>query len=189
MSGGGPPRHPLATTASQRQFTREDLFRMAEHGTRTMYVHYGCRCEACCRAEHQQYLKRKDSQARKRVRSKWGDEDLKIYLSTSRRLETQRAYNARRYNAMTTRESTHARPIAWKEIAEIFGMKCAICGLEVDPSDTWIANNGRRCYGRKYPTVDHVVPLKHGGTDTLDNVQLLCKHCNSMKGARVNAAG
>lgn len=162
---------------------------MAEHGTRTMYVHYGCRCEACCRAEHQQYLQRKESQVRKRVHSKWGSENVAVYQSTNRRLETQRAYNARRYHAMTTKKSTHARPIAWQEIAEDFGMKCAICGCEVDPCDTWITSNGRRCYGRKYPTVDHVIPLKHGGTDTLDNVQLLCKHCNSAKGARFDAAG
>lgn len=46
---------------------------MAEHGTRTMYVHYGCRCDACCKAEHEQYLKRKEAQQRKRLHSKWGD--------------------------------------------------------------------------------------------------------------------
>ena len=31
-------------------------------------------------------------------------------------------------------------------------------------------------------TVDHVVPKSRGGTDQLDNLQLLCGACNSMKG-------
>ena len=33
-------------------------------------------------------------------------------------------------------------------------------------------------------TVDHIVPQSKGGTDHLDNLQLLCAACNSMKGAR-----
>ena len=32
-------------------------------------------------------------------------------------------------------------------------------------------------------TVDHVVPQSKGGSDHLDNLQLLCAACNSMKGA------
>ncbi len=32
-------------------------------------------------------------------------------------------------------------------------------------------------------TVDHIVPQARGGTDHLDNLQLLCGACNSMKGA------
>ena len=30
--------------------------------------------------------------------------------------------------------------------------------------------------------VDHVVPQSRGGTDHLDNLQLLCSHCNRIKG-------
>ena len=32
--------------------------------------------------------------------------------------------------------------------------------------------------------VDHVVPRSRGGTDHLDNLQLLCSHCNRIKGDR-----
>ena len=31
-------------------------------------------------------------------------------------------------------------------------------------------------------TTDHVVPQSKGGSDHLDNLQLLCGACNSMKG-------
>ena len=33
-------------------------------------------------------------------------------------------------------------------------------------------------------TVDHVIPRSRGGTDHLDNLQLLCGACNSVKGDR-----
>lgn len=155
--------------------------RTARHGTRTMYTHYGCRCEACCKAEHQQYLKRKETQQRRRTNSKWGDGEYNPSLSKS---ESQRRSDANRYKALTKDGHAYRNRIRWYDIAEQFNMTCAICGCKVDPTDTWTNKNGCICFGRKYPTVDHIIPLKYGGTDTLDNVQLACKRCNSAKGAR-----
>lgn len=48
---------------------------------------------------------------------------------------------------------------------------------------------GRRAGSRdEFPfrnfTVDHVIPRSWGGTDHLDNLQLLCGACNSVTGDR-----
>ena len=147
---------------------------MAEHGTRTMYVHYGCRCEACCRAEHEQYLKRPEAKKRKRTYSKWGD------IESPARKRTNSERNAERWRKVTA----NGDPIHWSHIAERHGMSCSQCGAETDPDDWWTNGNGRKCFGRSYPTVDHIVPLSKGGSDTWDNVRLTCKRCNSAKGTK-----
>lgn len=153
----------------------------AQHGTRTMYTHHGCRCEACCRAEHEQYLKRPEVRTRKRTYSKWGDEQPCIS-------DAKRRWNAARYYAIKSRPKEHSKRIHWTEIAEAFDMKCALCGGKCDPSDTWVNKDGRTCIGKNYPTVDHIIPISKGGCDTFDNVQLAHKQCNSLKGAKAVSA-
>jgi 5-methylcytosine-specific restriction endonuclease McrA len=48
------------------------------------------------------------------------------------------------------------------------------------------AQNGRclACGKKKNLTVDHIVPLAAGGTNWPDNLQGLCKSCNSRKGTK-----
>jgi hypothetical protein len=42
-----------------------------------------------------------------------------------------------------------------------------------------------RCGSRDHLSLDHVHPYSLGGPDTLENLQTLCRSCNSRKGARV----
>jgi 5-methylcytosine-specific restriction endonuclease McrA len=42
-----------------------------------------------------------------------------------------------------------------------------------------------RCGATSPLAVDHIFPWSRGGEDTLDNLQVLCKPCNSAKGAKV----
>lgn len=51
---------------------------------------------------------------------------------------------------------------------------CAICSRPFN-------NNGRK------KTIDHIFPLSKGGNNTLSNLQIACKRCNSKKGNRLPA--
>lgn len=43
----------------------------------------------------------------------------------------------------------------------------------------------KECGGYQNLTVDHIIPESKGGTLELDNLQTLCRSCNSRKGAKV----
>ena len=55
----------------------------------------------------------------------------------------------------------------WQEKLEEHGYACAHCGVTADL------------------TMDHVTPLSKGGRNTIENIQVLCRACNSSKGNRL----
>jgi len=59
--------------------------------------------------------------------------------------------------------------IDWINICEQWGNKCLCCGKSGD---------------YRTLTMDHVKPLKYGGQHKKNNIQPLCKNCNSKKGAK-----
>ena len=56
----------------------------------------------------------------------------------------------------------------WQEYLDRYGYKCLCCGRD----DVKL-------------THDHIVPLKLGGPNTIENSQLLCQSCNSKKGLKI----
>jgi 5-methylcytosine-specific restriction endonuclease McrA len=56
------------------------------------------------------------------------------------------------------------------QVADRDGWICAICGGAVEPV--------HRAPDPRTPSVDHIVPISLGGTDTLDNVRLVHLFCN-----------
>jgi 5-methylcytosine-specific restriction endonuclease McrA len=54
----------------------------------------------------------------------------------------------------------------WTGLVSFFGSVCLSCGVTTDLS------------------VDHVIPLARGGTNSIDNLQPLCRQCNSSKGIK-----
>lgn len=65
---------------------------------------------------------------------------------------------------------------------------CYICGglCDVNDKETKIINGKQviKC-GNNYPSIDHVIPLAKGGTDTWDNIALAHRICNTIKGAKI----
>ncbi len=58
----------------------------------------------------------------------------------------------------------------WLYVKAVFGNTCANCGQS-------------EALGKLHQ--DHKIPLAKGGTDNIDNIQPLCKSCNSSKGTGV----
>lgn len=89
----------------------------------------------------------------------------------------RRAHAARRDIRKRGQWVEHVAPIA---VYDRDGWTCKLCGDPLDPDaevPEWYA-----------PTVDHVVPLAHGGEHSMANVQAAHFICNSRKGDRVAAA-
>jgi len=58
----------------------------------------------------------------------------------------------------------------WQDLVKQTGGVCLCCGLSENV---------------KALTIDHVVPLYHGGSNDIDNLQPLCRPCNSSKGTKI----
>ena len=43
----------------------------------------------------------------------------------------------------------------------------------------------QHCGTRRHLSIDHIIPESKGGTTVLENLQTLCKKCNSIKGVKV----
>ena len=57
------------------------------------------------------------------------------------------------------------------EVAKRANFKCEYCGLNILES----------VYTYELFQIDHIMPVSHGGSDTIDNYALACKLCNRIK--------
>lgn len=70
--------------------------------------------------------------------------------------------------------------ITTKSVYERDGGVCYLCGRACDWND-FEERGGVFIAGDLYPSVDHVQPVAHEGTDTWDNVRLAHRRCNYLK--------
>lgn len=64
---------------------------------------------------------------------------------------------------------------------------CQICGKQGEIIDLgWEVKTyeDRNHSYRSTFEIDHIIPESRGGQATLDNLQLLCRHCNRSKGVK-----
>ncbi len=68
---------------------------------------------------------------------------------------------------LTRIEFKSMRPLLIGALLDKYQNQCAICGRQDNLE------------------VDHIVPVARGGTNDIDNLQILCRRCNASKGARL----
>jgi len=73
------------------------------------------------------------------------------------------------------RRAMNSNPELRKAVRSRDGDFCRYCGRKVNWQDRKSERGG---------TYDHVIPIKDGGTDTVDNIVVACRSCSLMKGGR-----
>lgn len=89
----------------------------------------------------------------------------KRWAKESERPETRRNIDVARRARERNAEGTFTFE-EWQELCERYLWKCICCHKELPL------------------TVDHVIPLSKGGSNYIDNIQPLCRSCNSRKGTK-----
>lgn len=74
--------------------------------------------------------------------------------------------------------------ISLRELDELCDHTCYICGRKTEWDDYRIDDSGSFVAGDMYPSIDHVIPIANGGTNTKDNLRIAHRICNSIKGDR-----
>lgn len=101
---------------------------------------------------------------RKYEQSDKGKAKNRRYHQSDKGQQSLRTNNYRRRNRITNAGTFDMR--AWKQKAKFYKYTCLACDIQCDPQAI---------------TCDHKMPLIKGGTNHIDNLQPLCKSCNSAK--------
>lgn len=104
------------------------------------------------RTKQENYRKKKSRAGYLGANSKWNSEAMQ----EAKRNRSERLSEARKKGQHTKEQ--------FQEMVNFFGGQCVKCGTEGDILK------------------DHIIPIYQGGSDGIDNLQPLCKHCNSKKG-------
>ena len=75
------------------------------------------------------------------------------------------------------------KQVKLRKLIEKYKGVCQQCGIQTKQSDYIVIkfnSDGSECrqLGDSYPTIEHITPLALGGTNTQDNMTLLCNKCN-----------
>jgi len=75
--------------------------------------------------------------------------------------------SAKRYRARKLGCTNHHTEKEWITLLNQSDNKCSFCN------------------SKENLTKDHIIPLSKGGSDLIDNIQVLCNRCNASKGNRI----
>lgn len=78
-----------------------------------------------------------------------------------------------------------------RRVFERYNYICQICGIKTDETDyvSLDANDPKnidqRILGGNFPTLDHIIPAALGGSNSFENMRLLCHDCNFNHGQQL----
>ena len=110
-------------------------------------------------------IKYKTKEEKRLVMLKFGRESYRRHIKT--RLFYYRNLSFKRRNAIGK-----FTLIEWEKKKKEFGYKCAICGIL---EEELLNKTGMGL------TIDHIIPISKKGMNNIENIQPLCKSCNSRK--------
>jgi len=87
----------------------------------------------------------------------------------SRTQEYHNFYNRKRKNNERNVDGSHTQQ-EWQDLKKKYGYMC-LCCKKREPEITL--------------SVDHIIPITKGGSDNIENIQPLCRSCNSRKWTRI----
>lgn len=94
------------------------------------------------------------------------------YCKKRLEIATNKLYSSKRME-IAKQNGTFDRGITIEKLIKRDGERCYLCG------DTVIFDLGYN--HSKYPTIEHVLAIKNGGTHSWDNVKVACRECNTRK--------
>lgn len=150
-------------------------------GTYAGYAkHLAKRDEPCepCRAAKRDYVR--DNYAKNPevyARQKYRKKNDPVYSASYK--ESQRKYTSKRRAILSNSE--HA-PYVLEDVLREYGTNCHLCLEAIDLDAPRAAGRGRGW--ERGLQIDHLVPLKDGGPDSLENVRPTHALCNLSKGAK-----
>lgn len=126
-------------------------------------------CKECLKLKDAERYQR--SKVRKaETNSLWYQQNKESVLNRSRQWQANNPekIRAKRWRRRTVSKSVFSddQTFSQKFIRDLY-TECLRCGTAIDL------------------TIDHVLPLSLGGTNTLGNYQVLCRPCNSSKGVAI----
>jgi hypothetical protein len=74
----------------------------------------------------------------------------------------------------------HGKGLAYRTRIEYYNMRDALMSTLIERD----GSTCRNCGTTNDLTVDHITPVIKGGKNVISNLQILCRSCNSRKGAR-----